>query len=109
MGMELRTAPSRFLINDAVGAQDPDDGAGIAYGRIVEITYAGYMVRSSGERTGPWAYEHLFHDVTAHADYPHYPGTLYDCPGCEAIMPESDSEPLGIVPSETGQRDAKTP
>lgn len=87
MGMELRTAPQRWLLGDPVGAQDPDDEPGITYGRIAEITYAGYMIRTAtGELTGPWSYEHLFHDATAHLDYPHHPGTLYDCPGCEAIM-----------------------
>lgn len=25
-----------------------------------------------------------------HADYPHWPGTLYDCPACEAEMSEDD-------------------
>jgi hypothetical protein len=26
-----------------------------------------------------------------HVDYPHHPGTLYDCPPCEALMSEEDS------------------
>lgn len=27
-----------------------------------------------------------------HADYPHEPGTLYDCPACELIMAEEAEE-----------------
>lgn len=27
-----------------------------------------------------------------HVDYPHHPGTLYDCPACEEIMREESEE-----------------
>lgn len=26
-----------------------------------------------------------------HVDYPHWPGTLYDCPACEAQMKDEES------------------
>lgn len=94
MGMELRTAPGEFIIGDYVGAMHPDLAIkqGPVYGRVTKIAYDGYMVTTvTGEETGPWNFEHVFHDVTAHVDYPHHPGTLYDCPGCEAIMEKDDN------------------
>lgn len=30
-------------------------------------------------------------DLIIHADYPHHPGTLYDCPACEVILAERES------------------
>lgn len=27
---------------------------------------------------------------TEHVDYPHWPGTLHDCPACEAQMAEEE-------------------
>ncbi|MFF5973718.1 hypothetical protein ACFY7C_19535 [Streptomyces sp. NPDC012769] len=29
-------------------------------------------------------------DEPEHVDYPHWPGTLYDCPACEAQMAEEE-------------------
>lgn len=95
MGMELRTAPERYLIGDPVGAL-PTRGDGMAvptYGRVIEVSDEEIMIRTAdGELTGPWIIgsDVIFFDVTAHADYPHHPGTLYDCPGCEAIMEKDD-------------------
>ena len=31
-------------------------------------------------------------DEQEHVDYPHEPGTLYDCPACEAIWENEESE-----------------
>ena len=113
MGMELRTAPGKFLINDAVGALD--NQAHPHYGRVESINPNGYLFirEANGELFGPCDVRDLFHDVTAHVDYPHHPGTLYDCPGCEAIMEsdesQSDSEPSEPSATQTGQGDAKTP
>lgn len=86
MGMELRTAPGKFLINDAVGALD--NRGHPHYGRVESINPNGYLFvrQADGDLFGPCDVKDLFHDVTAHVDYPHHPGTLYDCPGCEAIM-----------------------
>lgn len=90
--MELRTAPERYLINDPVGVYERHDPATITYGRIESMGFTadeGIMVRTAeGELTGPWieGKDVIFFDATAHANYPHHPGTLYDCPGCEAIM-----------------------
>jgi len=37
-----------------------------------------------------------------HADYPHWPGTLYDCPACEEVMEEEaeniSTEGMGEYP-----------
>ncbi len=38
------------------------------------------VVRVLGEAAGAWDKAHS----PAHADYPHQPGTLYDCPACES-------------------------
>lgn len=27
-----------------------------------------------------------------HVDYPHWPGTLYDCPACEAQMQDEENK-----------------
>lgn len=81
---------------DAVGAYEPSDPSTITYGRIEGIGFTeaeGFSIRTAdGELTGPWfvGKDTIFFDVTAHVDYPHHPGTLHDCPGCEALMAKEE-------------------
>lgn len=89
MGMELRSGP-KFLLGDYVGADQADP----VFGKIETMGWAkgeGIYVRTAtGELTGPWEPEDLWHDPSAHVDYPHEPGTLYDCPMCEVMMAQDD-------------------
>lgn len=81
MGMELRSGP-KFLLGDYVGA----DPAAPVFGKIHEIRHDGYLIKTHDGLTGPYPPEDLWHDPSAHVDYPHEPGTLYDCPMCEVMM-----------------------
>lgn len=96
MGMDLRTAPSKFILGDYVGAMDQDDQmtSEVVFGRVTEVTSADeIMVRTTeGELTGPWTRADLWHDPSHHVDYPHHPGTLYDCPACEVIMEDEEED-----------------
>lgn len=88
MGMELRTAPDRYLIGDYVGAQEADEiNPQPVFGRIESMGFTaseGIFIRTAeGELTGPWSEDQIWHDPSYHVDYPHHPGTLYDCPACE--------------------------
>ena len=96
MGMELRTTPQSYRLDDQVGALD--NFGHPHYGKVDEVDYdprterESYWIKeSNGDRFGPCNAVDLFFDVTAHVDYPHHPGTLYDCPGCEAIMDKDDN------------------
>ena len=46
-----------------------------------DMGYSAYWVVADADGT-----EHIVHasDITTHADYPHTPGYLADCPACEA-------------------------
>lgn len=94
MDMEL----VRYRLGDPVGAYEANDPATITYGRIEAVGFTeaeGLTIRTAtGELTGPWIIDRdvIFFDHTAHVDYPHHPGTLYDCPGCEAIMETEESD-----------------
>lgn len=39
-------------------------------------------------------------DMTGHADYPHNPGTLYDCPICETVCYCAELQADQIIASE---------
>lgn len=90
MGMELRTGP-RFRIGDYVGAMEGKDGGEPTFGRVESTGFTPadelYIRTPSGELTGPWMVgtDTVWHDPAYHVDYPHHPGTLYDCPACEAM------------------------
>lgn len=77
----------KFRIGDYVGAQDDDMiNPQPVFGRIHEIRYDGYLVRTvDGQNFGPYPSEHVWLDPCAHVDYPHWPGTLHGCPACEAM------------------------
>lgn len=65
---------TRLVRADAV---DPDmtcEGHESVWGPLGETTYCDNSCRTFRVTTDA---------VTAHADYPHFPGMLYDCPACE--------------------------
>jgi hypothetical protein len=90
-----------FRIGDYVGAQELEDNAQPVFGRIYEVKYGyvrfklvfEYMIKTAeGEITGPWRDSLVWPDISAHVDYPHHPGMLYDCPACEAIMKDKEGD-----------------
>lgn len=75
-----------YRIGDYVGAQNQEEWNKDApvFGRI-ESWDGGWFVRTGDqELTGPWSQDEIWPDPSAHVDYPHHPGTLHDCPACEA-------------------------
>lgn len=78
-----------FRIGDYVGAMTAD-ALELVFGRVESTGFTPsdeiYVRTGEGELTGPWmlGVDQVWHDPAYHADYPHHPGTLYDCPACEA-------------------------
>lgn len=79
-----------YRIGDYVGANRDAP----VFGRVAEdFMEQGWTVRKAdGTLTGPWSEADMWRDISAHVDYPHHPGTLYDCPACEAIMETEDDQ-----------------
>lgn len=80
---------TEFRIGDNVGAQDDDMiNPQPVFGKIESIDYLHeqYWINTgAGQLAGPYPYDQVWPDPSAHVDYPHEPGMLYDCPACEAM------------------------
>lgn len=81
-----------YRIGDYVGANQDNP----VFGRVFEsFMEQGWTIRlTDGTITGPWSEAVMWRDISAHVDYPHWPGTLYDCPACEAIMETEQDAPI---------------
>lgn len=71
-----------YRIGEHLGAWEDDE---MTTGRVESAGFTPedeiYLRTAEGELTGPWNPDQLHR----HADYPHQPGTLYDCRVCEAM------------------------
>lgn len=80
----------QYHIGDYVGAMEGKDGGEPTFGVIESTGFTPadelYIRTAEGELTGPWSthLDTVWKDPANHVNYPHHPGTLHDCPACEA-------------------------